>query len=115
MITPPRIFDTKWRVVREAAGETPHHFDHLVKDYANLCEQIGVEKKLATINIYKLMENYGPNYGDLLHDGLHLSSLGSQLLFSALSPIVEKSIVPDLRFQFPYYRDLKEGQTKIDQ
>lgn len=80
-----------------------------------MCRQIGVEKKLETVDMYKLMEAYGTNFGDLLHDGLHLSSSGSDMLFKALSVIVAKNIEPDLRFQFPYHRDLKEGQTKIDQ
>ena len=80
-----------------------------------MCRQIGVEKKLETIDLHKLMTQYGANYDELLNDGLHLSSRGSEMLFSALKEIVSKNIEPELRFQFPYYRDLKPGQSKIDQ
>lgn len=114
LITPGRICDSKWQEDKRGRGEESTHCDDLVKDYSNLCRQIGIEKNIPLVDLYKLMEDYGPSYDGLLHDGLHLSARGSDLLFLALCPIIKKNIDPDLKFQFPYYRDIKPGQTQLD-
>lgn len=115
MIVPGRIFDSKFEEKKVSQDEKSTHFDYLFKDYAEVCRQIGVEKKLEMIDLHKLMTEFGANYDELLNDGLHLSSRGSEMLFSALKNVVNKNIESELRFQFPYYRDLKPDQTKIDQ
>jgi lysophospholipase L1-like esterase len=113
VISPPRIFDNKWI---EHNGPQSTHFDRLVKDYAQACVEIATEKKLNHINMYKLiLDEFGDNYEQLFCDGLHLSSKGGDLLFKNLLPIVKTNIECDLKFHFPYWKDLKPGENKIDE
>lgn len=112
MLSPPRIFESKWQ--KEIGVENANHFDYLVKDYARVCKQIADDKELNFVDFYKIMEDYGPNYSELLFDGLHLSGLGSDLLFSSITPLINKNIETDLKFCYPYWKDIKAGQTEFE-
>ena len=45
------------------------------------------------------------NWGDMLNDGLHLSTEGSDFLFELLKPVLEKH-TRDLPMLYPYWADI---------
>ena len=115
LISPPRIFESKWKISTDARNDECTHMDNLVINYARASIEVATEKHVTYLDLNRIMHEYGENYGELLIDGLHLSPKGGLLLFNSLLPIFNKQIGNKLKFQFPYWRDLKPGQEEIDQ
>lgn len=118
LISPARIDDAKWEATVNGRNKNEHsdHFDHLVTDYARIVKKIANEKSTLFVDFNRIMHDFGPHeYSEFLFDGLHLSEKGSELLFENLMPVVEQHIAHNLKFNFPYWKDIKPDQRDIDQ
>jgi isoamyl acetate esterase len=115
LISPARIFDSKWSEIAEKKNEECTHSDELVRSYAQASIDIAREKNINSLDLNGLMQEYGPNYGELLDDGLHLSPNGGQFLFDKLVPLFDRNIGNTLKFEFPYWKDIDLSKNKIDQ
>lgn len=115
MISPPKINDSKWEAYCGKNGYTKNHFDALATDYANACVEVAAVKGLPCLDMNRLMREREHGYSDLLFDGLHFSTLGSQFLFDHLLPIVESSIDKDLKFNYPYWKDIDKENPILKQ
>ena len=104
LISPPKICDKKWRSVNNNSGVT--HFDNLVSKYAEEAVKIAKETGLPYLDLYSLMNEKIDLYSDFLFDGLHLSKSGGEFLFNNLKPLIDTYIDKDLKFNYPYWRDL---------
>jgi lysophospholipase L1-like esterase len=115
LVSPPKKDDDAWveylRV--EWPGEVTDQFDRLVPEYVSAVRKVATETGVQLLDLNHVMEGYGEKYKELLSDGLHLNEQGSHVLFSCLKPLVESSIIPQLRTNFPDYIELKAGQTEI--
>jgi isoamyl acetate esterase len=124
LISPPMKDEENWsRSICISRAENSH-LDKLVQGYAQQCAQIAKECGVHLLDFYKFMEEYKQKHGDeyknLLHDGLHLSSKGSQLLIDKLAPLVNDYIIKinsqeELRCNFPYWRELNNDESKQPQ
>lgn len=114
LINPPRINDTAWAERQSRYNEEPTHFDHLVKDYAKVSVEVAVEKDIPFVDLNKLMYDCGDTFTELLHDGLHFSSKGSDLLFRNLYPLINENIENTLNFNYPYWKDFQPNQAKFN-
>ena len=85
VISPGRINDAKWAEVR---GTEISHHDHLVVDYARETIKVAKENGVFFYDFYTAMEEYGPDFHEFLHDGLHLSQKGGELLFKGILPFL---------------------------
>jgi lysophospholipase L1-like esterase len=115
LISPAKIDDEKWEETCKSTSQPATHHDHSVVKYAQCVRKIAQEKQLPFLDLNKIMQDFGDDYKDFLFDGLHFSEKGSDLLFENLLRLVNQHIVPNLRFNFPYWRDIKEGASEIDQ
>ncbi|RMZ94976.1 isoamyl acetate-hydrolyzing esterase 1 -like protein [Brachionus plicatilis] len=110
-VSPAKIYDEKWQKVM---GPNAFHFDHLVKDYALEVIKIAKKKSIDFFDFRQAMEEFGSDYHKLLHDGLHLSRQGGDLLFKGLLPFLN-NISNDLKINFPDWKNLYPDQAEIDQ
>jgi len=115
LISPARIFDSKWSEIAGKKNEECTHSDELVRSYAQASIDIAREKKIDSLDLNGLMQDYGPNYDELLDDGLHFSSNGGQFLFDNLVPLFDRKIGNTLKFEFPHWKDIDLSKNKIDQ
>ncbi len=92
-----------------------NHFDHLVTEYSKACVSVSAKKGVSCLDIHKLMSEKKNGYSELLIDGLHFSALGSQFLFDHLRPIVESFIGSNLKFYYPYWKDLDPTNPVLKQ
>ena len=115
LISPPRINDSDWEIFCARMGYDRNHFDHLAADYARVCVDVAAEKGVACLDINRLMSERKNGYAELLFDGLHFSTLGSQFLFDHLRPMVESSIGLDLNFYYPYWKDVDPADPVLKQ
>ena len=117
VITPPRIDETKWEATVNSRNQAEHsdHFDHLVTEYARIVKKVALEHETHVLDLNSIMHEFGERYRDFLFDGLHMSANGSELLFDNLMPLVNQHIAAHIKFNFPYWRDIKEDQTEINQ
>ena len=78
--------------------------------------EVAKEKKVTSMDFNKIIrDTAGDNYGDLYADVLHLSKQGGDLLTKNLLVIVKKHIGDELKENFPDFKSLKKGVTKLDQ
>jgi lysophospholipase L1-like esterase len=117
LITPPKIDDAKWEATVSSRDHNEHsdHFDMLVSNYAACVKKVATEKRTLFLDFNNIMEECGDDFKECLFDGLHLSDKGSELLFENLMPIVNQHIAHNLKFNFPYWKDIKPDQTDIHQ
>ncbi len=113
LISPPRINDSDWEGFCAKMGYERNHFDHLATDYARMCVEVAGEKGVACLDMNRLMSERQGGFAELLFDGLHFSTLGSQFMFDHLRPIVEGSI--SLRFNYPYWKDIDPADPVLKQ
>lgn len=106
LVSPPKISDQKWKLANTNSEIT--HFDSMVSKYAEEAVRIAKELGIPYVDLYYLMNEKKDVYSDYLFDGLHLSKSGGQFLFNNLKPLIEKYFEPDLKFNYPYWRDLAE-------
>lgn len=111
-VSPPKIYDEKWQKVK---GPNTNHFDHLVRDYALEVIKIATSKSINFFDFRQAMEEYGSGYHELLHDGLHLSKKGGDLLFKGLLPFLQENILNDLKINFPDWKNLSSKQQDNNQ
>lgn len=111
-VTPPKIYDEKWQKVK---GPNTLHFDHLVRDYALEIIKIATNKSIKFFDFRQAMEEYGSSFHELLHDGLHLSKKGGNLLFKGLLPFLEGNILNEIKINFPDWKNLTSSQQDINQ
>lgn len=111
-VSPGKIYDEKWR---RTMGPKAFHFDYLVKDYAIEIIKIAKKKSIMFFDFRQAMEDYGVEYHELLHDGLHLSKQGGDLLFKGLQPILVENILHDLKINYPDWKNLSSNQQDIIQ
>lgn len=112
LISPSKIYDAKWIEIK---GPGITHHDHLVTDYAREAIKIAKEKGVLYYDLNKAMEEYGPDYHELLSDGLHFSQKGGELLFRGILPILNENIMPSLNFNFPDWKTFEPNQQEIIQ
>jgi lysophospholipase L1-like esterase len=117
LISPPKIDDARWEATVNSRNQSEHsdHFDHLVTSYARVVKKVAAEKKTLFLDFNNIMVECGDDYKECLFDGLHLSDKGSELLYENLLPIVNEQIANHLKFNFPYWKDIKPDQTEIHQ
>lgn len=115
LVSCPMINDAKWLEESRRMNREVSHSNKLVTDYAKSSIEIAKEKGASFVDFHKVMRDYGDGYGELLKDGLHLSEKGGSLLFNSILPVINKQINDKLKFNYPYWKDLQPGQTKIDQ
>jgi lysophospholipase L1-like esterase len=117
LMSPPKKDDERWVefLKAEYPDEITDQFNHLVAPYVDIVRKIATEENVQFLDFNEAMEKYEGDYKELLSDGLHLNEKGSNLLFTHLKPIIENSIAPTLRQNFPEYLELQEGQTEIRQ
>lgn len=102
IVIPPPIDDQKWIQVKRSLGDKSFHFNSLVMPYAETCIKIAQEKNLSFINLHEKMSQ---SFGNYLHDGLHFSQEGGQLLSDSLWEIISKwSHLKEQKY--PNWRDL---------
>eukprot|EP00298_Acanthocystis_sp_HF-20_P005262 c15496_g1_i1.p1 GENE.c15496_g1_i1~~c15496_g1_i1.p1 ORF type:complete len:281 (+),score=93.32 c15496_g1_i1:45-887(+) len=102
LITPPPVNAEAWRQFR--GTEFCDRDISIVKEYANVVRDIGKEKKISIVDLWKgecQIEN------DDLCDGLHFSESGDKKLFTGLKSLIEEKypeISPtQLKFHFPLW------------
>jgi lysophospholipase L1-like esterase len=117
LISPPKIDDAKWEATVNSRNHNEHsdHFDHLVTPYAQAVKKVATEKKTIFLDFNGIMADCGDDYKECLFDGLHLSDKGSELLYENLLPIVNQHIADHLKYNFPYWKDIKPDQIEINQ
>ncbi|CAF0939140.1 unnamed protein product, partial [Brachionus calyciflorus] len=98
-----------------ALGPRAAHRDFLVKDYAEQINKIAREKEVLFFDFRKAMDDYGSDYHVLLHDGLHLSKEGGDLLYQGLLQILNDNILKDLKLNYPDWKELQPNQKEINQ
>ncbi|RHZ65264.1 hypothetical protein Glove_318g14 [Diversispora epigaea] len=85
LITPPPLDEEVWKVERNS--ET-------TKQYALTCAQVAEELCIPVVNLWKIItdsvndKNSGLTLKDYLSDGLHLDSLGNEILHKSLLEII---------------------------
>jgi lysophospholipase L1-like esterase len=114
-VSPARIHESKWSSVTSSKNEKCTHSDELVKNYAQISINVAREKNVSYLDLNELMRQFGPNYEELLFDGLHFSVKGGHFLFDNLVPILNSQIGDKLKFEFPYWRDIDLNKNKMDQ
>lgn len=89
----------------EDFGKTASH----ASKYSDVVLKVATELQLDCLDFYEVSLNY-PKLGELFIDGVHLSRVGSQLLFDNLWPLMETKIkkrygasMDELRQELAYY------------
>lgn len=117
LITLPKKDDLEWAEALKslAPGQPSFHFDRNVTDYVNAVKHVAESKGTLVADMNARMQSLGDEYKSFLCDGLHLSKTGSQLLFDILEPLISNHIMNGLKDYYPDWKDLKKGQSQIDQ
>jgi isoamyl acetate esterase len=109
MITPPIMDDEAWKSYSlETYNCEPSHFNHLITPYAVECRELAKKSGVSCLDLNSLMNeiNDADELKGFLNDGLHLSSKGGRLLFENLYKILKDRIDIELKYNFPYWKDL---------
>ena len=117
IVTQPRKFDSKWEKTL-SPGEKLTQLDALVPPYAQASRDLAKEFDINLFDLCAEMTKYessGQNLADLLYDGLHFSQIASQMLYDGLVPILKEKVIKNLKFNYPYWRDLANYPSNIPQ
>jgi hypothetical protein len=105
-----RIDEHVWReALKQYSTDPCTHSDALVRAYAAACLPIAAQRLITCVDLNMAMRESGEEraaYEHYFYDGLHLSTLGGQLLFTLLEPLLAERVSDKLVFRFPYWRDL---------
>lgn len=92
LMCPPNYFHDKFVSSCLERGTTVHvKNDQQVKEYAQTCQVVANSLSVTCLNLYDIFSNH-PNSESLFMDGLHFSSLGAQLLYDHLIPLVVQKV-----------------------
>lgn len=104
VISPPPCDEQKWEEDCKQKGRVFGKYNAPTKTYAEACRDVAKDVGTAFVDLYTTMSNQ-KHWEDMLNDGLHFSSLGSEFLFDQLKPHVDK-LTSDLPLQLPYWADI---------
>lgn len=104
LISPPACDEVKWEKDCKLKDRVFGKFNEPTKLYAKACCEAAEEAGIDSVDFFSAMMNQ-KNYDQLLNDGLHLSTEGSEFLFELLKPVVDKHI-QDLPMIYPYWADI---------
>lgn len=104
IIAPPAFNALAWGEECKRKGTTLTKNNKTTGMYAKACCEVAKEAGTNIVDLYTEMMK-AEDFSGYLNDGLHLSPLGSRLLFDLLNPIVEK-LTSDLPQVCPYWADV---------
>jgi isoamyl acetate esterase len=106
IINPPKIDDEKWKSIKKEQNCVSSHYDKLVSEYGTKCAEFAIHNNYKLVNLNRAMFDQGDSFKDLLFDGLHFSTKGGQFLFDLLKSIVDITLIDDLKYNYPYWKDI---------
>jgi lysophospholipase L1-like esterase len=115
-VTPPKIDDLKFKSYTTQMGMKQLHFDARVKLFADVCLEFAKSNNLKYLDLNKHMELKQEAYKELLSDGVHFSTAGSEFFFEHLKPLVN-DLTKDIRINYPSweYIDLERLNLNLSQ
>ncbi|XP_050406651.1 isoamyl acetate-hydrolyzing esterase 1 homolog isoform X1 [Patella vulgata] len=104
MISPPAYNNDAWQLECVKKGKPCSKTTENTQKYATSCVQLCKETGIWSVDLYsEMLKN--ENWKEMLNDGLHLSTIGSRLLFKLLQPIVDK-LTSDLPMNYPLWDEV---------
>jgi len=101
LISPPAFDETAWGEECKKKGRELTKDNKTTGLYAQTCCQVAEECGTKSVDLYSEMMK-SEDFSVYLNDGLHLSTTGSQLLFSLLRPHID-ALTSHLPMLFPYW------------
>ncbi|XP_041371484.1 isoamyl acetate-hydrolyzing esterase 1 homolog isoform X1 [Gigantopelta aegis] len=106
LITPPPCDVKAWEKECTAKGRPMAKSNKTAGEYAKACVEAANECGTKCVDLYTaMMKNEG--WEEYLHDGLHLSSKGSEFLFGLLRPLIDQ-LTSNLKTRFPLWDQIDE-------
>ena len=102
IISPQRLNDSILKINNSTKDITSivTRFDATLTKYAQQVTEFAQSNDLLYVDLNKAMHDNDAILGNLLRDGIHLSTLGGQLLFDHLKPIIVNHIANDLKINY---------------
>ncbi|XP_060077329.1 isoamyl acetate-hydrolyzing esterase 1 homolog [Ylistrum balloti] len=104
LITPPACDVVAWGADCSLNGRQCHKCNKTAGLYASLCKESATEMGTGCVDLYTEMMKL-QDWQQLLNDGLHLSTRGSELLFNLMKPFVVK-LTSEIEAKFPDWKDV---------
>lgn len=104
LISPPACDEKKWEKDCEKNGRVFGKYNEPTRQYAQACCDVSREAGTESVDFFSAMISQ-KNWGQMLNDGLHLSTEGSEFLFDLLKPVIDKH-TKHLPMKYPYWADI---------
>ncbi|XP_036027353.1 isoamyl acetate-hydrolyzing esterase 1 homolog isoform X5 [Onychomys torridus] len=112
LITPPPLYEAAWEKECTLKGCKLNRLHSVAGEYANACLTVARDCGTDVLDLWTLMQKDKQDFSSYLSDGLHLSPMGNEFLFSNLWPLLVKK-VSSLPWLLPYWKDVEEAKPEL--